>query len=208
MRYKITLSLDNGDKIEIKSVGNSAFDALTYLQQQPDYIKFVANNNVVNVNIIEDNEKELQNNYLVALAEDKNGFAVTDTTNNVVCKFNFCHFNDTANVTPLDDKTELSAVNAAIINRQLADFVFAKLRPFAQICNVEQLREFVSNRVMQMRNARSWSRYKLSAKTYKIFGEKQGITSTQIRDLEENRFIPRIDTLYKVIVALLDVSAI
>lgn len=124
-RYLITIILANGDRVEAKSVGESQEDAIKRLEETQQFTDFVADNEIVSIDISFLGEvKPVQpERYVLQKSRTReNAWVVTDTVNNVVVVFEEGRYNETARITPLYDFPE-EPVGTATILREIGEYL-------------------------------------------------------------------------------------
>ena len=123
-RYKINITLSDGDQVQAKSVGNNQDEALARLWQTEQFIKFVADRDIKSLKIDFDGIVQPVNpdNYIVQESEKPNHYVVTDKINNVVAVFEKGRYNETAKITPLYDFPQ-EPVGTATILREIGEYL-------------------------------------------------------------------------------------
>ena len=124
-RYKIIIILENGDRVEAKSVGEDQIDALDRLIATEQYKNFVGDNKVLSydVTFLENADTVNPDNYAMQTSATRPGWwVVTDRKNNVVVQFEQGRFNETAKVTPLYDFPK-EPIGVATILREIGEYV-------------------------------------------------------------------------------------
>lgn len=124
-RYKIIIILENGDRVEAKSVGEDQIDALDRLIATEQYKNFVGDNKVLSydVTFLENADTVDPDNYVMQTSTTRPGWwVVTDRKNNVVVQFEQGRFNETAKVTPLYDFPK-EPIGVATILREIGEYV-------------------------------------------------------------------------------------
>lgn len=124
-RYKINITLSNGDEVRTKVTARNQSDAIARLKKTPEFVEFVGDNAIEKMEVepipIEpiDNER-----FAVTTIDNKPGwYVVADLDNRMKIEWKKGMYNDTQRVLPIGDGKDLDAQHAATAMREIADFL-------------------------------------------------------------------------------------
>lgn len=130
--------------------------------------------------------------------EDKNLLVCTDTTNKIVCRFEFGKFNETQQFTMLED-CDVNANQLATIMSEFGDYLFNNHYFSAMPYNDELCRVYLANTIKKHRERLGWSVYQLS--------KSSCVQITNIQRIENGQYSARFDTVMRLLVAMnIDIS--
>ena len=123
-RYKIEITLSNGDKVEAKSIGENQADALTRLKDSAQFIDFVGDNIIDKVDIayIEDVEPIDPDNYALQKVSEEE-YIVADRKNLVTVTFQKGMYNETSKARDLNTTPITDPMRMATILRGIGDYM-------------------------------------------------------------------------------------
>lgn len=129
-RYQVNIKLSNGDELQTKVMARNQADAIRRLEQTPEVVEFIGDNEIVNVDIepipIEpiDNER-----FAVTTIDNKPGwYVVADLDNLIKIEWKKGMYNETQRVLPIGDGKPLDAQKAATAMREIADYLIANFK--------------------------------------------------------------------------------
>lgn len=130
--------------------------------------------------------------YILQPSEQEGYFICTDTENGIVCKFKKLEFNETQEITILDDVKQPRPRKLA---RHMLDMgVWLRENHYLKILPMPSLRVWVGHNIKRIRKNRGLTQLELS--------EISGITQANIAKVEQGRYDIRIDTIEKLCHAL------
>lgn len=129
-RYQVNIKLSNGDELQTKVMARNQSDAIRRLEQTPEVVEFIGDNEIVNVDIkpipIEpiDNER-----FAVTTIDNKPGwYVVADLDNLIKIEWKKGMYNETQRVMPIGNGKPLDAQKAATAMREIADYLIANFK--------------------------------------------------------------------------------
>ena len=124
-RYKILITLENGNRVDAKAIGENQADALERLIATEQFQQFAAGSPIVKTDIRFSGKAVpvSPDNYLLQESKERSGWwVVTDTKNNIVIQFEEHRFNETAHITPLYDLPR-EPVGTATLLREIGEYL-------------------------------------------------------------------------------------
>ena len=129
-RYQVNIKLSNGDELQTKVMARNQADAIRRLEQTPEVVEFIGDNEIVNVDIEPipivpiDNER-----FAVTTIDNKPGwYVVADLDNLIKIEWKKGMYNETQRVLPIGDGKPLDAQKAATAMREIADYLIANFK--------------------------------------------------------------------------------
>ena len=126
-RYRLKITLADGRIVDAKSVGEDHEQAIERICSTEQFIKFVGEREIVNV------ECELlgevgkivdKENFVLQRSKEREGWWVaTDTATNIVLQFEQGNFKHTATITPIADLAGYSELSIATALRELGEWL-------------------------------------------------------------------------------------
>lgn len=139
--------------------------------------------------------------FLLQRATQDGWFVVTDKANGVVIKFERFKFNETQQVTLLED-IQPDAYKLAKIMNEIADWLATHHYFDAMPFDNKAYSLFWAKKIKALREEKGWSRYKLSAESHKLFGQGNGVNENHLMQIERGEHSILLATLYKVLATL------
>lgn len=126
-QFTIKILLDNGDEIKAKAMAETVNDAVDKILSTEQAIEFVDKHQVDGVKVIDvQNIPEKRTEGFVLQESETPGFwVVTDTKNNLVCKFLERNFNETQKITDLNDNPITDPLALAMALREIGDYLYS-----------------------------------------------------------------------------------
>lgn len=126
-RYSVIIHLSDGSRVDAKAVGENQADAIEMVKNSQHVISFIGDREITKVDIsfLEKVTDVSEENYILQKSTIRdNWYVVTDKINNVVIQFERGKYNTTSKVTPLDDTTNISAIDMATIIREIGEYIY------------------------------------------------------------------------------------
>ena len=129
-RYQVNIKLSNGDELQTKVMARNQSDAIRRLEQTPEVVEFIGDNEIVNVDIkpipIEPIDHE---RFAVTTIDNKPGwYVVADLDNLIKIEWKKGMYNETQRVMPIGNGKPLDAQKAATAMREIADYLIANFK--------------------------------------------------------------------------------
>lgn len=123
-RYKVTITLSNGNQVDAKVVAENQDKAIKRLQATKEFADFVGDAEIKSIDIEQIERKQSDDTrFLLQKSEKANHYVCTDKTNNIVAIFEQGKFNETQKVSNLHDFTEVQALQIPTALREMADWL-------------------------------------------------------------------------------------
>jgi DNA-binding XRE family transcriptional regulator len=198
MIYNIIIELSNGDEANCRVEASNQLEALDRIKASKEFVEFVGNNDIAKFAIKKARYAQEQPrpraNYILQKSSDRpNHYVVTDKVNGIVVIFEQHRFNETQQVTFLEDAPNPDALRLATIMREIGDWVGKYYNHIAMPLN-NQHRILVGSRIRAVREAAGLSIPELA--------EKSGIKEYNLTKIEAGKYDFKIDALYAIAAAL------
>lgn len=128
-RYEYLIRLSNGDEVHAKSVGEDSKDALTRLQERPEYVAFAEGTSIKSIELLRESEAEppQEEDYVLTPSLEREGWwCVADRRRNVVVRWQQGAWNETHIITPLNDQYQ--ALDLATALREISEYVLTNYK--------------------------------------------------------------------------------
>lgn len=123
-RYRITITIDSGNQVQANVVATNQSDALKRLKAQQVYRDFVSDSEIKEIHIKEIKFKAIDPDRFILQKSERPGYLVcTDKENKIVVTFKDGEFNDTREITPLEDFTPSQMNNLPEILREIGEWL-------------------------------------------------------------------------------------
>ena len=193
MKFKINVTLSNGNEVDVRVDAENEETAKKKLDTIPEFLEFTKNAKVISYDIRLEDEKPLKKNDYVLQKSDITGkYVVTDIANEIVISFEMHKFNETQEITFLENKN-LSAPEIATILRKVGEWL-SRYHYFIAMPIEKQHRSIIGKKIEELR--------KDAGLTQQELADKCGIDRTHIVKIENGRFNFTIDTLFSISKAL------
>lgn len=122
-RFRVVIILNSGNIVDAKVTARDKNEAIKRLQSQSEVADFIGESRVILIDARKiENEKSDNTRFLLQESEKENHFVCADILNNTVVVFEKNRFNESQQVTFLND-VELSAGTLATILREMGDWL-------------------------------------------------------------------------------------
>ena len=193
MNFRIIVKLSNGNEIDAKIEAENEDAAKKRLGEIPEFLEFTKNSKIISYDITLEDKKSLRkNDYVLQKSDRPNIYIVADVANELVISFEVHKFNETREVTFLEDKN-LSAREIATILRNVGEWL-SRHHYFVAMPIEKQHRIIIGKKIEQLR--------KDAGMTQQELANKCGIDCTHIGKIENGRFNFTMDTLFSISKAL------
>lgn len=127
-QYTINILLDSGDEINAKAVAETVNDAVDKILSTKQAIDFVGDHLVDGVKVIDvqDIPMKRTEGFILQESETPGFWVVTDTINNLVCRFLERNFNETQKITDLNDNPITDPLILATALREIGDLLYSR----------------------------------------------------------------------------------
>lgn len=124
-KYKVLLTLSNGDKIEAKVDAHNQAHALERIENTEQVVEFVGNEQITNIQIETCDDIESVPNFVLQPSKTAGWYVLTDPESTLCAIFQGGKFNDTVEIKPIDDDVILdyTPTGLATILRQMSDYL-------------------------------------------------------------------------------------
>ena len=125
-QFTINIHLDSGDEINAKAVANDVNDAVDRILATKQAAEFVGDHQIDGVKVIEvrDVPATRTDGFLLQASEMPGYWIITDTVNNLVCRFREGKFNDTKKITDISDNPISDPLKLATALREMGDYLY------------------------------------------------------------------------------------
>lgn len=202
-RYRLKITLADGRIVDAKSVGEDHEQAIERICSTEQFIKFVGEREIVNV------ECELlgevgkivdKENFVLQRSKERDGWWVaTDTATNIVLQFEQGNFKHTATITPIADLAGYSELSIATALRELGEWLATYHGDLIKEAqgpgnNKHTHRQTIGKMIADARKEKGWSVRNLASRA--------GITVANLCNIENGRYSTGVDVLTRLADAL------
>lgn len=127
-RYKITITLNSGDRVESLVSAPTEEEALSRLKADKSFIKFIGDDDIEGVNVVECGEEKPIDSGRFSVSEDlyrKGWYVVADLDNDIEVEFERGRYNESATIRKTGSKCG-SALEEATALREIGEFMYVK----------------------------------------------------------------------------------
>ena len=211
-RFKINIVLSDGREIHSTVTAKNQAEALTRLQETPQFVDFVNDSeegeavNIDKVDITPVEEEPIDaNRYTLQPSEKTGWYVVADTANLFIVRFQEHRYNETAQIKQIKD-FPLDAQKVATLLREVGEWLAEHHRDklFPVSLKDEQTgemfdvtastREELGQYLHDLRVAKGWS--------VRRFAEASGLSPATVVNMEGGKFTARMDIVNKYIEVL------
>lgn len=123
-RYKVTITLSNGNQVDAKVVAENQDKAIKRLQATKEFADFVGDAEIKSIDIEQIERKQSDDTrFLLQKSEKANHYVCTDKTNNIVAIFEKGKFNESQKITNLHKLRTKQMLQLPTILREMADWL-------------------------------------------------------------------------------------
>lgn len=200
-KYRLKITLADGRVVDAKSVGEDHEQAIKRICSAEQFIKFVGESEIVNVDceLLGEVEKiDDKENFVLQRSKEREGWWVaTDTATNIVSQFEQGNFKHTATITPIDDLAGYSELSVATTLRELGEWLatyHGELIEETKGRAKHKHRQAIGKMIADARKAKGWSVRNLASRA--------GITVANLCNIENGRYSTGVDVLTRLADAL------
>ena len=106
MNYKIEITLSDGDQVNANVEAENQAKAIERLKNTPKFVKFIGNRTITKIDIKPDkgyNNTTNPKQFVLQPGKEFGYWILADTVNQIVCKFKHGKFNETQEISLLND---------------------------------------------------------------------------------------------------------